>query len=218
MNIDAGKKYRTIVADPPWSFRRKPVSVMPRYDLMDLDDIRRFPISELAASDSHLYLWVPNALVGEGLDVMRAWGFEFKTVVVWIKHQMGVGNYYRNASELVLFGVRGRLPPLIRNVRTWFLADRREHSRKPNDFYQMVERVSPGPRIDIFSREKRVEWDQFGNQCDFFNSEKGVTYERRQVIKTTGSGSVPRDCADNRIRIDQLGQDPVPQGGKASKI
>jgi N6-adenosine-specific RNA methylase IME4 len=96
---------------------------------------------------------------------------------------MGVGNYFRNSSELILFGVKGRLPLLNKATRTWFLADRKQHSRKPADFYRIVEECSPGPRIDIFSREKREGWEQFGDQCDFFNQK--ATEENYAGTKTT---------------------------------
>lgn len=162
-------KYRTIVADPPWQFRRQSKSVAPRYNLLTLDDIKSFRISDIADKNAHLYLWIPNAFIKEGVDVMEAWGFQYKTILTWAKHQVGVGNYYRNSTEQILFGVRGCLPLLRRDLRTWFLADRRQHSRKPDEFYRLVESASPAPRIDIFSREKRDGWDQFGDQCDFFN-------------------------------------------------
>jgi N6-adenosine-specific RNA methylase IME4 len=136
---------------------------------MALDSIKAIPISKMAEKPAHLYLWVPNALLKEGLEVMKAWGFDYKTVVTWAKHQMGIGNHFRNATEQILFGVNGKMPLLKKDTRTWFLADRRQHSRKPDEFYRIVERVSPGPRIDVFSREKRPGWDQYGDQCDFFN-------------------------------------------------
>lgn len=163
------KKFQTIVVDPPWQFRRHPKSVAPNYKLLTLEDIKSMPIKNIAADNAHLFLWVPNALIKEGIEVMRSWGFEYKTMITWVKHQMGIGNHFRNSTEQILFGVRGRLPILQKNLRTWFLADRREHSRKPDEFYRIVEKASPGPRIDIFSREKRDGWDQWGDQIDFFN-------------------------------------------------
>lgn len=143
----------------------------PPYKTMPLEGIKSFPISNFTAQDAHLYLWVPSALLNEGLEVMRAWGFEYTTNIVWVKHQVGLGNYWRNAHEIALFGVRGHLPPLRNDMRTWFMADRRQHSRKPDEFYALVEQVSPGPRIDLFSREKRTGWDQWGDACDFFPKE-----------------------------------------------
>jgi len=135
---------------------------------MTIEEVRQFPIQDFADENCHLYLWIPNALVQEGVEVLRGWGFDYKTMLTWAKHQVGVGRYLRNSTEHALFGVKGKLPVLRHDVRTWFLADRRQHSRKPSEFYRIVESVSPGPRIDIFSREARPGWDQWGNQCDFF--------------------------------------------------
>jgi len=176
-DVNGIHKFKTIVADPPWQFRRQPKSVGPNYKLLTLDVIKSFPIKDIADENAHLYLWIPNAFIKEGVEVMTAWGFEYKTLITWAKHQIGVGNYYRNATEQILFGVRGRLPILQKNLRTWFLADRREHSRKPDEFYRIVEKASPGPRIDIFSREKREGWEQFGDQVDFFNKKTTVVFK-----------------------------------------
>lgn len=171
MKIDSAlAPYRCLVCDPPWQFERKPTRARPPYKTMPLEEIKSFPISNSAAKDAHLYLWVPNAFLNDGLEVMRAWGFEYVTNIIWIKHQVGLGNYWRNAHEIALFGVRGHLPPLRNDIRTWFMADRRQHSRKPDEFYSLVEQVSPGPRIDFFSREKRPGWDQWGDECDFFSN------------------------------------------------
>ena len=99
--------YQTLVVDPPWEFCRKPRCVRPAYQVMDLDAIRLLPIRDMSAPDSHLYLWVPNALLAEGLSIMAAWGFDYKTMLVWAKHQVGCGNYFRGSTEPILFGVRG---------------------------------------------------------------------------------------------------------------
>lgn len=203
--------YRTIVVDPPWTFRRQSERIRPRYDLMDLEAIKQFPVPEMAAPNCHLYLWTPNALLSEGLEVMDAWHFSYKTALVWVKHQMGVGNFYRNASELILFGVKGHLPPLRRNARTWFLADRRQHSRKPTEFYALAESMSPGPRIDVFSRESRTGWDQWGNQCDFFNQTEGGSDERKQTLETDGSGRAAGGAVINAVRMDERAPDPLPE-------
>ncbi len=171
MSLPLFQKYSTVVADPPWQFRRQPRSVSPGYKLLTLDEIKRIPLKDISKENSHLYLWIPNAFIKEGVEVMQAWGFEYKTVITWAKHQIGVGNHFRNSTEQILFGVRGRLPLLRRDLRTWFLADRRQHSRKPDEFYRLVESASPAPRIDIFSREKREGWDQWGDQINFFNQQ-----------------------------------------------
>ena len=210
--------YRTLVVDPPWQFRRQPRSVRPGYGLLDLEAIKGLPVPEMAEKDSHLYLWVPNAMISEGHEVMTAWGVGYITMLVWVKHQMGVGNYYRNSTEPILFGVRGHLPPLRHNARTWFLADRREHSRKPDEFYRIVESMSPGPRIDIFSREKRPGWDQFGNQCDYFSplGQKEPQNERTTPIEAGGSCRDIGGIDPDSVRLDERSADPVPEGRPAA--
>jgi len=212
------KTYKTLVVDPPWSFRRKPLSIKPPYGLLDLEAIKRIDIRSLAEKDAHLYLWVPNALIREGVEVMECWGFEYKTLFVWVKHQIGIGNYFRNATESALFGVRGRLPVLRRNARNWVLADRREHSRKPDEFYRIVESLSPGPRIDYFSREKRDGWDQWGDQCGFFNSPQGDSNERKQTVKTDGSSGNLGGCAHDTVRVDQRAEDSISKGWPVAEI
>src|SRR5665213_3260362 len=124
------KKYKTLVIDPPWQFKRSPRCVRPAYSLLSLDAIKSLPIRVLAEENAHCYLWTPSTLLDDGFDVLRAWGFNYKTLVTWAKHQVGPGNYFRNSTEHVLFGTRGRLPVLRHDQRTWFLADRRQHSRK----------------------------------------------------------------------------------------
>lgn len=163
------RAYGTLVIDPGWTYAQQSPRVKPPYGLMSLEAIKNLPIRNIAAENSHIYLWVTSAFVAEGVDVLRGWGFKYKTSLVWAKFQIGLGNYFRNSHELILFGVRGRLPLLRKDLRTWFLASRRQHSRKPDEFYELAEKASPGPRIDIFSREKRIGWDQWGNQTDHFN-------------------------------------------------
>jgi N6-adenosine-specific RNA methylase IME4 len=141
---------------------------------MALEDIKSLPIGRHAAAVSHLYLWVPNALLAEGLQVMAAWGFVYKTHLVWLKVRKdggpdgrGVGFYFRNVTEVVLFGVRGKhartLAPARRQVN--FLSSRkREHSRKPDDLYRIIESCSPGPYLELFARHRRVGWASSGDQ------------------------------------------------------
>jgi N6-adenosine-specific RNA methylase IME4 len=172
-------KYSTILADPPWQFQNRTGKMAPehrrllRYPTMNLNEIVELPVSKLAAAQSHLYLWVPNALLQEGLRVMEAWGFTYKSNLVWykVRHDggpdgRGVGFYFRNVTELVLFGVRGSLrtlPPGRRQVN--LLATRkREHSRKPDEIYDIIEACSPGPHLEIFARFCRPGWDQWGNE------------------------------------------------------
>jgi N6-adenosine-specific RNA methylase IME4 len=147
-----------------------------RYSTMTLSEILELPVAQLVAPTAHLYLWVPNALVAEGLDVMHRWGFTYKTNLVWYKirkdggpDKRGVGFYFRNVTELILFGVRGKnartLAPGRRQVK--FLATRkREHSRKPDEQYDIIEACSPAPFLELFARGKRKGWATWGNQAD----------------------------------------------------
>lgn len=181
--------YTTILADPPWQFKNKTGKVAPehkrllRYPTMELQEIRELPVSRLAAAESHLYLWVPNALIREGLMVMEAWGFTYKTNLVWYKIRKdggpdgrGVGFYFRNVTELILFGVRGQmrtLPPGRRQVNL-IASRKREHSRKPEELYDVIEACSPGPYLELFARFPRAGWGQWGNEDVEENSLRGV--------------------------------------------
>ncbi len=146
-----------------------------RYGTMTLDQIKALPVSRVAAAQSHLYLWVPNALILEGLEVMKRWGFTYKTNIVWHKVRKdggpdgrGVGFYFRNVTELILFGARGSLRTAAAGRRQVnFLATRkREHSRKPDEIYPIIEACSYGPFIELFARHSRPNWDSWGNEVD----------------------------------------------------
>ncbi|MBA3840499.1 MAG: S-adenosylmethionine-binding protein, partial [Thermoleophilaceae bacterium] len=170
-----------LLADPPWRFANRSGKVAPehrrlsRYDTLTVPEICAVPVGDVAAPQSHLYLWVPNALVAEGLEVMRAWGFTYKANLVWHKIRKdggsdgrGVGFYFRNVTELVLFGVRGQLRTLGPGRRqTNLLATRkREHSRKPEELYPVVEACSPGPRLELFARYPRGGWQTWGLEAE----------------------------------------------------
>jgi N6-adenosine-specific RNA methylase IME4 len=174
-------KYGTILADPPWRFANRTGKMAPehkrlmRYETLSLQDIYELPVAQLAFPESHLYLWVPNALILEGIETMKRWGFTYKTNIIWHKIRKdggpdgrGVGFYFRNVTEMVLFGVRGglrTLPPGRRQVN--FIATRkREHSRKPDELYNIIERCSPGPYLELFARHRRKGWDQWGDEID----------------------------------------------------
>lgn len=173
--------YGTILADPPWQFQNRTGKVAPehkrlsRYQTLGLQEIKEIPVWLVASEKSHLYLWVPNALLREGLEVMGAWGFEYKTNIVWHKIRKdggpdgrGVGFYFRNTTELLLFGVRGHLRTLKRGrtqvniIKTM----KREHSRKPDELYEIVEACSPGPYLELFARGPRKGWDTWGNEAE----------------------------------------------------
>ncbi|MCB0236708.1 MAG: S-adenosylmethionine-binding protein [Anaerolineae bacterium] len=174
--------YSTILADPPWRFENRTGKMAPehrrlaRYPTLSFQEIYELPVAQLAAERSHLYLWVPNALLAEGLETMKRWGFTYKTNLIWYKvrkdggpDRRGVGFYFRNVTEMVLFGVRGS------NVRTLkagrkqpniLLTRKREHSRKPDELYEIIESCSWGPYLELFARFSRPEWTQWGNEVD----------------------------------------------------
>ena len=178
----AGRQFGTVLADPPWRFENRTGKVAPehrrlsRYGTMTLDDICALPVCESLAAAAHCYLWVPNALLPDGLRVLAAWGFDYKSNIVWHKIRKdggsdgrGVGFYFRNVTELVLFGVRGKNARTKEAGRTQvnLLATRkREHSRKPDEFYGIVEACSPGPYLELFARGVRPGWAVWGNQAD----------------------------------------------------
>jgi N6-adenosine-specific RNA methylase IME4 len=177
-----GRNFATILADPPWQFTNKTGKVAPehkrlsRYGTMALEEIMALPVAEIAATPGHLYLWCPNAMLPEGLAVMRAWGFTYKSNIIWHKIRKdggsdgrGVGFYFRNVTELILFGVKGKnartLAPGRRQVN--LLATRkREHSRKPDEQYAIIEGCSPGPYLELFARGIRKGWVSWGNQAN----------------------------------------------------
>lgn len=177
-------KFATVLADPPWQFQNRTGKMAPehkrlnRYGTMTLDKIMGLPVSSVAADTAHLYLWVPNALLAEGLAVMKAWGFEYKSNIVWHKIRKdggpdgrGVGFYFRNVTELVLFGVRGKnartLQPGRRQVNI-IKTQKREHSRKPDELYDIIEACSWGPYLELFARGTRKGWSTWGNQADAY--------------------------------------------------
>ena len=181
--------YSTILADPPWKFQNRTGKVAPehrrllRYPTMELKEIMDLPVSKVAAAQSHLYLWVPNALLLEGLKVMEAWGFTYKTHLVWYKVRKdggpdgrGVGFYFRNVTELLLFGVKGSMRTLRpgRTQVNLFSTRKREHSRKPEEVFDIIESCSPGPYLELFARFIRPGWYQWGNEDVEENSFHGV--------------------------------------------
>jgi N6-adenosine-specific RNA methylase IME4 len=173
--------FGTVLADPPWRFLNRTGKVAPehrrlsRYSTLSVNEIQEISVRDVAAPKAHLYLWVPNALLTEGLAVMHAWGFTYKTNLVWHKVRKdggpdgrGVGFYFRNTTELVLFGIRGSLRThapgrsQVNIIRT----EKREHSRKPDELYEIIENCSPGPYLELFARGNQSGWTQWGNQVE----------------------------------------------------
>ena len=177
-----GRKFQTIMADPPWRFTNRTGKMAPehkrlnRYETMTLADICALPVSEVAQEPAHLYMWVPNAMLPEGLEVMKAWGFNYKSNIIWHKIRKdggsdgrGVGFYFRNVTEVLLFGTRGKgartLAPGRRQVNM-VETRKREHSRKPDEQYDLIEACSRGPFLELFARGTRPGWTYWGNQAN----------------------------------------------------
>ncbi|ALK09046.1 MT-A70 family methyltransferase [Blastochloris viridis] len=177
-----GRAFATVLADPPWQFVNRTGKIAPehrrlsRYGTLSLAEIMALPVADIVRPTAHLYLWVPNALLPEGLEVMRAWGFAYKANIVWHKLRKdggsdgrGVGFYFRNVTELILFGTRGKGARTLAPGRTQvnYLGTRkREHSRKPDEQYSLIEACSPGPFVELFSRGTRAGWANWGDQAD----------------------------------------------------
>lgn len=194
------RKFVTVMADPPWQFQNRTGKVAPehkrltRYPTLPLKDICDIPVKDCVEDNAHLYLWVPNALLEEGLKVMKAWGFEYKANIVWHKIRKdgepdgrGVGFYFRNTTELILFGVRGHMRTLApgRSQVNIIKTMKREHSRKPDEQYDLIQRCSPGPYLEIFGRGQRDGWAVFGNQAEDYEI-TWATYKNNSQAKDEG--------------------------------
>lgn len=184
LGVDARQavKYRTIVADPPWKYTKNPTgsttSAEGHYPTMTTDAMSELPVTDLAADDAHIYVWVTNPVLTEqrmqyvgslnAPALVRAWGFEPKALITWHKTgPPGMGFYWRGQTEHIILGVRGKCPiPAANRIRNLFESPRGRHSVKPGLFYDLVERVSPGPRLEMFAREQRMGWDVWGNEVD----------------------------------------------------
>jgi N6-adenosine-specific RNA methylase IME4 len=176
--------YSTVLIDPPWQFQNRTGKIAPehhrltRYPTMELADICALPVEGCATETAHLYMWVPNALLPDGLKVMEAWGFTYKSNLVWHKVRKdggsdgrGVGFYFRNVTELILFGVRGKNARTLdpgRSQVNMIQTRKREHSRKPDEQYELIEACSSGPYLELFARGGRPGWSAWGNQADAY--------------------------------------------------
>src|SRR5580700_6132146 len=176
-------RYGTILIDPPWRFANRTGKMAPehkrlrRYPTMSFDEIAALPIASHAMAKSHLYMWCPNALLLEALQIMKGWGFVYKTNIVWYKTRKdggpdgrGVGFYFRNVTEMLLFGTRGKLRTLAPGRRqvNIVMTRKEEHSRKPREMYRVIEECSPGPFLELFARERVDGWTQWGDQVDSY--------------------------------------------------
>ncbi len=192
--------YSTILIDPPWRFLNRTGKVAPehrrlhRYETMSFEEIGNLPVAKHAKDKAHLYMWCPNALLLEGLTIMKEWGFKYKTNIVWYKIRKdggpdgrGVGFYFRNVTELLLFGVRGSMRTLAPGRRqvNIILTRKEEHSKKPHESYRVIEQCSPGPFLELFARERVRGWHQWGDQVDSYKeirpNHRGYSWNTRDV-------------------------------------
>ncbi|HCC35924.1 MAG TPA: cytosine methyltransferase [Ruminococcaceae bacterium] len=159
-------KYKTILADPPWDInQRGNYGAINKYPLMSLDQIKAMPVADLCEENAHCWLWVTNGTLKHGFDVLKAWGFEYKSTFTWIKPRLGLGVYLRNCTEHVLFGTRGQAPVQFKAQPNWLFAPLQDHSHKPEELYPIIERVSPGPYLELFARRKHNQkWDVWGDE------------------------------------------------------
>lgn len=210
LEVTIGRQFAAILADPPWRFQNKTGKVAPehhrlsRYSTLALDEICALPVARIAAPTAHLYLWCPNALLPDGLRVMAAWGFTYKANIVWHKVRKdgqsdgrGVGFYFRNVTELILFGTRGKnartLAPGRRQVN-YLSTRKREHSRKPDEQYPLIESCSPGPYLELFGRGLRPGWVTWGDQAEDSYEPGWKTYSYN-----SGSQRVKSAAAETRF-------------------
>lgn len=212
-------RYGTILVDPPWRFANRTGKMAPehkrlhRYPTMSFDEIANLPVGEVAAEKSHLYLWCPNALVAEALGIMKGWGFTYKTNIVWYKVRKdggpdgrGVGFYFRNVTELVLFGIKGRMRTLApgRSQVNVIVTRKEEHSKKPDQLYDIIERCSPGPYCELFSRRRVPGWTQWGDEVDSYEPPLYKAYTRATSLDRSSPSPSQLEAAGNhphRLRL-----------------
>lgn len=165
---DFGEKFRCIYADPPWKYGNQATraSTDNHYPTMTVEEIAALPVSQMVEDKAVLFLWTTNGFLRESFDVIDAWGFEFKSTMVWVKPQMGIGNYVRNAHEFLMIGSRGGMRTDGKSQISWIESRRGKHSKKPQEFRQVIENMAPGPRLELFARETSPGWCVWGNEVE----------------------------------------------------
>lgn len=207
IHFTQGRTFSTILADPPWQFENRTGKMAPehkrlnRYPTLSLKEIKDIPVKNVLDSRAHLYLWVPNALLYEGLQVMEAWGFKYKTNIIWYKirkdggpDRRGVGFYFRNVTEILLFGIHGDKVRTLQPGRTQeniIVKAKREHSRKPDEQYQLIESCSWGPFLEMFARGNRPGWYCWGNQADNYYPEWD-TYKNHSQLNNIKAANITK--------------------------
>ena len=166
-NTKSTKKYRTILADPPWNIEQKgALGAIQHYPLMTLDKIKAMPIADLCEDNAHCWLWVTAATLCHGFDVLKAWGFTYRSIFIWVKPRMGLGVYLRNCAEFVILGTRGKAPIQYKAQMNWGFFPLQDHSHKPEEVHKIIERCSPGPYLELFARRRQPNFDVWGNQIE----------------------------------------------------
>lgn len=164
----ASKKFKTILADPPWDVAQKgKLGAIQHYDLMTIDQIKKIPVAELAEDDAHLWLWTYPAVLEQSFEVVRAWGFEPKSIFTWVKPRLGLGNYLRNCTEQMIFATRGKAPIKFKGQMNWGFFPVQDHSHKPEEVYSIIERCSDGDYLELFARRpvpSDKNWAIWGNE------------------------------------------------------
>lgn len=200
--------YSTLLVDPPWRFTNRTGKMAPehrrlsRYSTMTVEEMKALPVPDLVRSQSHLYMWCPNALLAEGLDLMQGWGFTYKTNLIWYKVRKdggpdgrGVGFYFRNVTEMILFGVRGNMRTLApgRSQTNIIVQRKREHSKKPDEQYSLIEECSPGPYLELFARDRVTGWDTWGDEVDSYEEtrprHRGYDWDDRRSSLPVAAGA-----------------------------
>jgi len=182
------QRYATVLADPPWNIEQAGQrGANQHYNLMGVDQIKALPVDTLVTANAHLWLWTTNAALEEAYRVVRGWGFEPRSLLTWFKPYMGLGVYLRNCTEQLIFATRGRAPILVKNQPNWLFAIRQDHSHKPEELYDIIERCSPGPYLELFARRKHPGWDVWGDQITPDISFEGINQTKPD--KTTSRPS-----------------------------
>lgn len=162
--------FTTILIDPPTDILQGgELGANRHYDLLTMEQLKHLPVPRLAAKDAHLWLWSTNAALEGSIDLIRAWGFTRRSILTWVKPRLGLGVYLRNSSEQLLFATRGKAPVLFKAQPTWAFMPLQDHSHKPEEIFAIIERVSPGPYLELFARRRPPsdkDWSVWGNEID----------------------------------------------------
>lgn len=165
--IQTTKKYRTVLCDPPWSLQQKGQRGAARhYELMPLERIKAMPVADLVEENSHLYLWTPNNIIPEALQVVKAWGFTYRNMLVWGKPKLGLGVYIRTSHESCIFATRGKAPVKFHAQPSFMFCAQQDHSHKPEEQFAVIQRLSDGPYLELFARRRMPGWDVWGNEIE----------------------------------------------------